>query len=410
MGDKKPLRLLVVGYGKTEVTFINRLINRLAKLDAHITISSARRPHYQKFPPENVDWLWTPPWKDGAFLRVMRVFSLLIKGVHFKRFSWLVSQVKQAPTAFKKFLALHLYLPFARGQWDVIYFPWNSTSVDYLGLFDLDMPVVLSCRGSQINISPFLSGQQQYFELLKNTFEKASAVHCVSQDILSTAVALGLDPKKAVVIRPAVDPLFFSPGAVPYNNDPIQLITTGTLIWRKGYEYLLMALRKMKDRGISAELHIIGDGPERIRILFTANDLDLTSQVILHGKLSPTEVVDLLQQADIFVLSSLSEGISNAVLEAMSCGLPVVTTDCGGMREAIQEGVEGYKVPLRDPETMAEKLELLATNKDLRELLGTNARKRVLTDFSLDTQAKEFYQLFSSVNNLQQTGINKDLL
>lgn len=408
MGNKKPLRLLVVGYGKTEVTFINRLIAGLAEQGVHITIASDRRPALGNIQSEKTGWLWAPAWQNAPFLRVLRVLWLFIKGLPFQRLPWLLSLLKADKTPFCRFLTLYRYLPFIRGQWDVIYFPWNSAAVDYLGLFDLGIQVVLSCRGSQVNISPFLSGQQQYLELLKTTFEKASAVHCVSQDILSTAVVLGLDPKKAFIIHPAVDPSFFSPGAVPYNNDPIRLITIGTLIWLKGYEYLLMALRKMKDRGISANLHIIGDGPERNRILFTANDLDLTSQVILHGKLSPTEVVNQLQQADIFVLSSLSEGISNAVLEAMSCCLPVVTTDCGGMREAVQNGLEGFFVPLRDPDTMAEKLELLATNKELRERLGTNARKRVLTDFSLDIQAKEFYQLFSRIDDLQKSDINKD--
>ncbi len=408
MAEDKPIRLLIVGFGKSEVTFINRLITGLAAQGVYITIASAQRPMFQTTQSENIDWLWAPAWQDAPLLRVFRVLWLFFKGYPFKRLPWLRGLLRVDKTPLGRFLTLYRYLPFIRGQWDVFYFPWNSTAVDYLGLFDLGIPVVLSCRGSQVNINPFLSGQQKYVELLRTTFEKAAAVHCVSQDILSTAVTLGLDPKKVVVIHPAVDPSIFFPDSVPDEDHPVRLITTGTLIWRKGYEYLLLALRKLKDRGITAVLHIIGDGPERNRILFTAQDLDISSQVVLHGKLSTTDVVGQLQQADIFVLSSLSEGISNAVLEAMSCGLPVVATDCGGMREVIQDGVEGYVVPLREPGDMAEKLELLTTRRELRDQLGANARKRVLADFSLDHQAQEFYRLFSETKKNQQIYTNKD--
>src|SRR5690606_8375069 len=101
--------------------------------------------------------------------------------------------------------------------------------------------------------------------------------------------------------------------------------------------------------------------------------------------------------ADIFVLSSHSEGIANAVLEAMACGLPVVTTDCGGMREVITNGVDGFVVPVRDPQAMADALETLMMNKTLRTTIGAAARPRIIESFTLDQQAEQFLSFYQSV-------------
>lgn len=395
MADSQPLRILLVGLGTSEVTFLKRLVEGLAGQGVHITISSSRQEVIKGFPQDKVDWLWAPNWHGPVILRLLRILFMAINAFPLKRRSWLKRLLRNEKSARDKLAAIYRYLPFARGHCDVIYFPWNSTAIGYIGLFDLGIPVVLSCRGSQVNIRPHLEGQERYVALLKQTFERAAAVHCVSEDILANAVALELNPDKAVVIRPAVDPTRFSPPIDYPQNDPIRLITTGSLIWRKGYEYLLMALRQLKDKGLTAELQIIGEGKDRDRIMFTSQDLGIFDQVILRGNLPPAEVINCLRQADIFVLSSLSEGISNAVLEAMSCGLPVVTTDCGGMREAIRDGVEGFVVPVRDPEALAEALQKLALDANLRKQMGQVGRERVIAQFDAQSQIESFITMFT---------------
>lgn len=397
MDKNEPMRVLFVGYGTTGTTFLTRLIDGLAIRGVHVTISGPDRKVVDNFPKGMVDWLWMPSWHGFGFLRMFHLPLLLIKALPSKRKPWLRKLIHNKGSSIDKLKTLYQYLPFARGEWDVIYFPWNSSAIDYLGLFDLGIPVVISCRGSQINIRPHLRGQECYVELLSQTLDRASAVHCVSGDILSNAVRLGLDPAKAVVIRPAVDPVFFHPAEKPKRSAQIDLITTGSLIWNKGYEYLLMSIRLMKNKGTTANLHIIGEGAERSRILFTAVDLGIASQVMMHGKLPQAEVKQRLEKADVFVLSSLSEGISNAVLEAMSCGLPVVTTDCGGMREAVRDSIEGFVVPVRDPDGMAAALHKLAQSPELRNKMGRAGRERVLSAFNSQAQIDAFVNLFESV-------------
>jgi colanic acid/amylovoran biosynthesis glycosyltransferase len=270
----------------------------------------------------------------------------------------------------------------------------------------LGIPVVVSCRGSQVNIRPHLPGQETYVQALRTSLQQAAAVHCVSSDIQQSVIGLGVSPDRCRVIHPAVDPEFFSPPAYPPDNQRFSLISTGSLIWRKSYETMITALKHLVDAGIDAELHIIGEGPERQHILYTIHDLGLQERVTLHGHLAPNKVRDQLQNADCFVLSSLSEGIANAGLEAMSCDLPVVTTNCGGMREAITDGVEGFIVPLRDPHAMATALHKLGCDPTLRSRMGAAGRSRVIADFKLEDQISAFLSLLRTIS--KSNGLDRD--
>lgn len=223
-------------------------------------------------------------------------------------------------------------------------------------------------------------------------------MHCVSDAIKQNVLEFDLNPEKIRVIRPAVDPEFF----YPLDDDrpsvgTLKFLMVGSLLWVKGYEYAVHALRLLLDKGVVAQLRIIGDGPDAQRIRYTAFDLGIRGHVQLLGKLTPTEVRDHLRQAEVFLLASLTEGISNAVLEAMACGVPVVTTDCGGMREAVTDGVDGLVVPTRDPAAMAEALHKLATQPDLRTSMGQAGRDRILRDFTLEEQTSQFIQLYREV-------------
>jgi colanic acid/amylovoran biosynthesis glycosyltransferase len=291
------------------------------------------------------------------------------------------------------------FMPAGLVQPDIVHFEWVSSAIEYIPMYSIwRCPIVISCRGRQINVRPHSPNREGYLHNIERAFHQAAAVHCVSEAIRREAMQYGLDPTKAWVIRPAVDPQFFYPPSSTLRQyDCFHIVSTGSLIWRKGYEYALLAIRRLVDMGVPAEFEIIGEGPERQRILYTIDDLGLRGHVHLLGQLSPEQVRERLQQADAFLLSSLSEGISNAVLEAMSCGLPVVTTDCGGMTEVVTNGVEGFVVPVRDPDTMANCLQALWENPELRSAMGAAARERVIREFSLERQIREFLFMYQSV-------------
>jgi colanic acid/amylovoran biosynthesis glycosyltransferase len=396
------LRLLIVGVRWPPETFIRRKISRLSEQGVRVTVATSVSQFRLEFamPGVRILRLSHPnyPWIISILRLVRDGLVLLARRPRFV--PSIISAIrKQQPMAPKVIFAkLRTYIPLMLTQPDVVHFEWNSAAIDNLPMFDIwNCPVIISCRGSQINIAPHNLERASIREGLRATFQRAAATHCVSEAIKQEARQYGLDPAKAWVIRPAVDPDFFYPSDRLKSEDAFKLITTGSLIWGKGFEYALLAVRRVIDRGFRLHFRIIGEGPEKQRLLYTIQDLGLQEHVRLLGQLSPAAVRSTLQEADVFVLSSLSEGISNAVLEAMACGLPVVTTDCGGMREAVQDGVEGFVVPIRQPKLLAHALMQLADDPELRERMGQAGRKRILCEFTLERQAGSFIQMLETV-------------
>jgi colanic acid/amylovoran biosynthesis glycosyltransferase len=297
------------------------------------------------------------------------------------------------------------FAAFLRLEADIFHFEWNSTATEFLPVLEEpSRPVVISCRGSDIYVRPHLPDAIHYRELLEASFARASAVHCVSQHILEEATSFGLDPTKAVVIHPAVDTAAFSPPQERLEGPALKVVSVGSLNWVKGYEYALAGIRRALDMGVSLRYQIVGEGVDFQRTIYTIRDMGLENHVELLGRLTEVEVCKVLQESHVFLLSSLAEGVSNASLEAMACGLPVVTTACGGMPEAVSDGIEGIVVPPRDPRAIAEALAKMASDLDLRERLGKHARHRAVRDFDLACQTEAFVSLYRKVlTELDQT-------
>ena len=319
MSKSMPLsapRVLIVGVKWPPETFLARLIRGLAARGVRVSVMVATRPIAEWRQLPNVDFMMARGWDGSAVGRLARTGGQLAaaswRSLPETRRVYQSERGRDVSTTWiERFSRL---LPFVGREWDVVYFPWNATAILYDSLMD-KVPAVISCRGAQVNVAPHHPQRTWLREGLGPAFHKAAAVHCVSAAIRDEAMQYGLDPAKAVIIRPAVDPDVFRP-ADGKNEDGglLRLITTGSLIWRKGYEYALVAVRQLVDRGVPLRFDIIGSGPENQRLLYTIRDLALDEYVFLHGCLSPADVVARLQAADVFLLASLSEGISNAVL------------------------------------------------------------------------------------------------
>lgn len=394
-----PLRVLFAGVKWPPETFLARLMRGLAARGVRVTLAVPRRPAGEWRDIPNLEFLVTPSWDGSAAGRLARAGGQLtgasLRSLAETRRAYRVERERDASTGLvERFTRM---LPFVGREWDVLYFPWNATAIFYYSLMDKG-PSVISCRGAQVNVSPHNPQRAWLRDGLGPTFRKAAAVHCVSEAIREQAANYGLDKSKAVVIRPAVDPEMFRPAAERRPPDGLfSVITTGAIIWRKGYEYALSAVRELVDCGVPVRFDIIGGGEDKQRLLYTIRDLELEEHVRLRGRLSPADVLSCLQAADVFLLSSLSEGISNAVLEGMACGLPVVTTRAGGMAEAVDDGVEGFVVPTRDSSAMAGALLELWRQPDLRRRMGAAGRRRVSREFNLNDQVGAFVELFRSV-------------
>ena len=295
------------------------------------------------------------------------------------------------------------FLPHLQRSIDAIYFPWNYGATSHLPLMALDLPTIVSCRGAQVQVAPFQPERREPTALLRESFRLATRVHCVSQAILEVSRDQGLDPEKARVIRPAVDIDFFTPDAARLEpGPPWRLMAIGSFIWRKGFEDAILAVKGLVDRGLDVHLDLVGDGRDRQRLLFAVHDLGLEERVTLHGQQPPEKVRELLRQAHVFIVSSFSEGIANVALEAMACGVPVVSTRCGGMAEAIIDGEHGLLVPVQQPAALEAAIGHLLGDESLRRRLGEAARRRVEADFRLDRQVADFADLIFEAIDLNR--------
>jgi glycosyltransferase involved in cell wall biosynthesis len=132
-------------------------------------------------------------------------------------------------------------------------------------------------------------------------------------------------------------------------------------------------------------------------VLHAIDELGLRDRVRLHGQVDSAVVLAHLQSADVLLHPSLSEGLPTVVLEAMACGLPVVVSECGGVREAVTDGVEGFVVPPRDPGRMAAALAELSREPELRRRMGRAGRARVQRAFTLERQIDAFVDLYEQI-------------
>jgi glycosyltransferase involved in cell wall biosynthesis len=163
----------------------------------------------------------------------------------------------------------------------------------------------------------------------------------------------------------------------------------------KDHATLLEACKLLADNGRPFRLLVVGDGPLRGNLEKLAVSRSIHDLVLFTG--SRNDIPELMNVMDIFVLSSISEGISLTLIEAMACELPVVATAVGGNPEVVVDGETGFIVPPKNPEALAERLLLLMANAELQKQFGKNGRQRVVNHFSLSTAAKHYTELYRSV-------------
>jgi N-acetyl-alpha-D-glucosaminyl L-malate synthase BshA len=258
------------------------------------------------------------------------------------------------------------------------------------------VPYVVTLHGSDVTI---LGSDPSYLLVNSYTVEQADAVTAVSGFMQREAYErLGIR-QEITVIPNFVDEERFSPApceAIERSSEKdIVIAHISNFRPVKRIQDLVYAMSIVSKEAPGARLMLVGDGPERHRIERLIDDLDLREQVVLTGFRS--DVPNLLRCSDVVVLCSETESAPLTLLEGMSSGLPVVATMVGGIPEIVEDGVNGYLVPPKHPEAIAERLLELNADGGLRRRMGEAARKTVLEMYTVDKVIRQYEEVYERV-------------
>ncbi|MBP2676975.1 MAG: hypothetical protein H6Q82_40 [Deltaproteobacteria bacterium] len=184
------------------------------------------------------------------------------------------------------------------------------------------------------------------------------------------------------------------------------VVAAGRLCRQKGFDLLFEAFGRIAREFPAVRLIILGKGEERDVLRALADSLGISARVDFPGWLSNPHAV--ISRASVFVLSSRYEGFPNALLEAMACGTPVVSTDCPSGPREILEGGAGLLVPNENPAAMAKALQALLSDPLLRERVGRRGKARVEERYSLGKMVSAYERLFEDVVATDRVGLRAE--
>lgn len=244
-------------------------------------------------------------------------------------------------------------------------------------------PFVVTAWGSDILIMPRKYRWNE--RVVKYVLKRSDIITCDGENIKEAMIRLGLEPEKIAIISHGVDTRRFRPipkdgglcNELGISNSPV-IISIRHLDPIYNVETLINSVPLVLKQVPEAKFLIVGRGVQEGYLKELARSLKILGSVRFVGEVSHDEVPRYLSLADIYVSTSLSDGgVSVSLMEAMACGLPPIVTDVGDNRKWIKDGENGFIIPTRDPESLAEKIIYLLGNGELRNKMGKINRQLI---------------------------------
>jgi glycosyltransferase involved in cell wall biosynthesis len=377
-------------------TFIEALSKNLASRGHHVFMLGKKKSKYASI-ENNIHLLLIQRNNFLLFFQILiQLFRLLVRDKHlfviilkrmgkklFQRNSW------------NRFL-LNLYIFNTRA--DILHIQWAKAIREFEDSLDLiRAKTLLSFRGAHINYSPL--ADKELAQAYRDLFPQIDGFHAVSQAIAQRSLRYHSETEKIHVIHPAVSRELL---AYPHVRtvDPVselKIISVGRMHWKKGYNYALDAMGMLKEQSIRFRYCIIG-GKADEHIVYQIHDMGLHDSVDFLDFMPQSRLITYLAGSHVFLLPSVEEGIANVVLEAMALGIPVISTDCGGMKEVIQDGLNGFLVPVRSAEAIRDRItHFMTLSPEKKALIVDEAKKTIRNRFLWEAQSDAFEKLYFSL-------------
>ena len=368
-------------------TFLQRHIKNISGLNFHIILIG------------NLNGVWKEKFDNVTIIgfksKIHRIYVLLKYLILILLFfpAKLIKylNINNRDLSFKKMVH---HIPILYSNPELIHIQWAKSIKEWFWIKHFGVKIVLSLRGAHINYSPLADKNlaQQY----KYYFPKIDAFHTVSKAIQNEAFKYGLKKINSKVIYSAIEINNTSKHNEEIRIPKLKLLTVGRPHWKKGYLYSLDACAHLKNDGIEFSYMIIGGLNEEN--YFHIKDLDLEDHITVKPYLSFYHVINEMKHSSLLLLPSVEEGIANVVLEAMACGLPVLSSDCGGMKEIITNGKNGFIFNRRDPLQITNKIKkFISLNTNEIHRLKLNAKKAINENHNPSNYTRDFNLFYSKV-------------
>jgi glycosyltransferase involved in cell wall biosynthesis len=308
---------------------------------------------------------------------------------------------------------IHLLALVKRNKADVIHAHWAvpTAPIGAIVARITQTPLVISVHGSDV----YLLEKNTYVRnLAVRSLKAARTVTACSDDLRERVILAGVPDQKVVTIPYGVDTGLFSDSPINDTNtlslrtelgielDALIIMGLGRLVKKKGFEYLLRAIPIVKEKVPAARFVIAGDGDEKPELLRLARELDVYDSTKFPGAIAWHSVPSYLALCDIFVVPSIKDdkgnvdGLPNVLLEAMSCGKPIVGTNVAGLPSAIRDGIDGYLVNEKSPDELARAIIDILSSSQARKKMGENARQRVEDSFRWEAVAERMTEVYEA--------------
>jgi glycosyltransferase involved in cell wall biosynthesis len=257
------------------------------------------------------------------------------------------------------------------------------------------LPYIISLRGSDVpGYNARLGLDYKILAgLFRRIWKNASVIVANSKGLRELALKF-MPQVKINVIYNGIDTSKFIPADNKKIQKPLRLLIVGRLISRKRIDLLIEATAELNQLGIPAKLNIAGEGNLMNELISLAEKLQIADKVHFLGRVPSDQMPEIYRNNDIFLMSSMHEGMSNAMLEAMASGLPIITTRCEGAEELITDN--GVVVEQPQAQLIANAVQCLAKNKESYNLMSTAARKQA-ENFTWHTVAEQYMHCYNKI-------------
>lgn len=308
------------------------------------------------------------------------------------RFNWQVFKETEKQLKAQKFDILHHVLPFSADTGLNLCILLNKASniPTVIGPIQSRLIYKEAASGSSSTGKPMNTFQTALKPLIKylsnKTLNKTHKIIVINEHTKNLLLKSGINEKKIEIIPPGIDSSRFKHVSLEKKDlNILEILSVGWLVKRKGYDLVIRAIKEVTRENKNIILRIIGDGPEINRLRKLTNELNIEKFIIFEGRIPHEKIQKYYQKADIFVSMTRDETWGQMYLEAMSCGLPVITTKNIGANETIRDGHVGYLLEQEDYKSLAEKILYLIKNPNVISDLGLSAKKEVEEKYDWDS-------------------------